>query len=69
MKNKLLNNVKKFSNIKYQEKSLLLKKYHMLYSTDYPIGIPKYLTCAGTVYFILNNISLINENYHLKNSR
>ena len=38
----------------------------MLYSTNYSIGIPKYLTCAETVYFILNNISLINENYHLK---
>lgn len=38
----------------------------MLYSTNYSIGIPKYLTCAETVYFILNNIGLINENYHLK---
>ena len=38
----------------------------MLYSTNYSIGIPKYLTYTETVYFILNNISLINENYHLK---
>lgn len=38
----------------------------MLYSTDYSIEIPKYLTYTETVYFILNNIGLINENYHLK---
>lgn len=38
----------------------------MLYSTDYSIEIPKYLTCAKIVYFILNNIGLINEYYHLK---
>lgn len=68
MENKLLIMLKKYLKIKYPKYLCFyfLRKYHLQYFKNNCIKMPKHLTCAESIYFILNNIGLIDDNYHLK---